>query len=994
MNRFKTVSAGGRGVCICCVALLCSTLPARAADPFDLWEQIKQLPADYDGARRWVEPNQYGLYRLDVPAWQNLLALAPPETSPTAWKDAPTIHLPMPDGRFEAFRLVNSPVLEPPLAAQHPDIQTYIVQGVDTPAAIGRLDFTPLGFHALVSAPGRRVFIDPALYANTGYYVVYDAAHAPQKDYRCSPPLPAPDEGGQAPTGQRISGNTLRIYRAAIAATGEYTQYYGGTVANALAGITTTLNRVNLVYERDLTLRMVLVAGNTTIIYTDPATDPFGSNPFNDVQAVIDGQIGSANYDIGHVFSVGSGGVAQLGSVCVNGSKARGYTALNPPQGDAFDIDYVAHEIGHQFRANHSFNGTAGSCSGNRNASTAWEPGSGSTIMAYAGICGSQNLQTASDDYMHYGSIAEMNTHLNGTGACSQNQPTGNAEPVVNAGPSYVIPISTPFALTAIATDADSNDTLTYCWEQLNAGAPLFRSYAPTTSPTRFFPRLQTILANGPNTLAETLPSTARTMTFVCTVRDNRAGGGGVDADSMTVTVEANAGPFLVTSPNTAVTWNGLTQQTVTWNVANTQLAPISSTSVSIMLSIDGGLSFPVTILAATPNDGSETITVPNIATTQARIKIQPVDNIYFDLSDANFTIIEVPESPALSMGQPVLDDPNLDGVLNPLECVLLHIDLSNVGVGTATGVEATLTSSTPGVSVVQPGGIYPAVAASGPPQSPIRPFRISTDAGLQCGTPAEFVLTVTSDNAPTIAVPFNLPVGQFVGGINTYDFSSDAVVPIPDGVGTLQNPSPGAPADSPVAVTGLFGVITNVTLSAHLTHTYMRDLVISLIAPDQTTIRLTNRHGGSRDNMGSSCTNRIFLTDAATSSVTNTNPPWTGQRRPFEPLSTFNGLTTASINGNWVFRAQDFVAVDTGSIRCWTLTLTVDSGANICPPGAGPCPPFSADVDASGQVNAADLAILLSDLGSLGPAVPGDVNQNGRCDQADLLYMLARIGQ
>jgi hypothetical protein len=322
--------------------------------------------------------------------------------------------------------------------------------------------------------------------------------------------------------------------------------------------------------------------------------------------------------------------------------------------------------MGHQYGGNHTFNGTTGSCGGNANSATAMEPGSGSTIMAYAGICGTDDLQPNSDDYFHAVSFDEIVAYTTTPGSAGNlgASPSGNTAPTVTpSGTSFTIPVRTPFALSATGTDADG-DALTYTWEQYDGGAlrtlntlskptgALFRSFGPTTSPARTFPKMSSILANttnastgtcpalpgGLNCWSEFLPTVARTMNFRVSVRDNNPAAGGVNSANAVVTSSGTA-PFLVTAPNTAVSFPGGTSQTITWNVAGTNVTPISTANVNILLSTDGGTTFPTTLAANTSNDGSQSVTLPVEESTQARVKVEAAGNIFFDVSDANFTI-------------------------------------------------------------------------------------------------------------------------------------------------------------------------------------------------------------------------------------------------------------------------------------------------------------------------------------------------------------------
>lgn len=619
--------------------------------------------------KRDILPVNYRTIFINYQLAQELLSTLPLEKDVLAGRAlAPVLELPSPSGRIERFSVTNSPIMEEGLASKYPEIMTFNGQGIDDPSATIRFDITPKGFHAMVLSPNGTWFIDPYFSEGTEYYISYykaDFYASLTRDKVVDCTVLSEEEIEEeirylAQTLGVTAGEQLRTYRIAAATTGEYTTFHGGTVTLGLAAVVTAMNRVNGVYEKEVSLRMILVANNDLIIYTNASTDPYtnnnGSTMLSQNQTTLDNLIGSANYDIGHVFSTGGGGIAGLGVVCRTGNKARGVTGLGSPIGDPFYIDYVAHEMGHQWGGNHSFNGSSGSCTGgNRNASTAYEPGSGSTIMAYAGICSPQNLQNNSDAYFHGVNLDEIiaySTTGSGNG-CAVVTQTGNLAPVVSvqAG-GFSIPISTPFELTGSATDGN-NDTLTYCWEQFDLGptgapgtpsgnAPIFRSFNPVTSPTRIFPRLTNLL-NNTTLMGEILPTYARTLTFRLTARDNRSTGGGTGKATMSFSVTANAGPFTVTYPNAADSILGNTTRTITWNVANTNLSPVNTANVKVMLSTNGGLTFPIVLAESTPNDGSEEIVIPSFPTTQGRIKIAAVGNVYFDISNVNFTIVDNP---------------------------------------------------------------------------------------------------------------------------------------------------------------------------------------------------------------------------------------------------------------------------------------------------------------------------------------------------------------
>jgi len=632
-------------------------------NPGGIWQDVNELGIQSQGQRDII-PDKYRTVAADIAALDNLLAQAPMEGQASGQSGPTVLALPMPDGTFQQFRIEEYPMLVPP----HPDIKTYKAYGLDDPTAVGNLDRTPAGFHGMIIAASGTIFIDPYSRGDVTHYLSYyrrDYGNFWGKTFNAEEPIIIPGgwQGGQHEHDVSIAastGPTRREYRLAAAATVEFTAFHSNAGDNeatkkqkAFNAITTTVNRVNSVYERDFAVRLNLINSQASIYASepDPYTNGSGATMLGENQSELDAKFGNANYDIGHVFSTGGGGIAGLGVVCASGNKARGVTGSSNPVGDPFDIDFVAHEMGHQFGANHTYNAdNAGSCTTGV-STTAYEPGGGTTIMAYAGICSNQNVQSNSDDHFHGGSfdeIVDFITDAGGGDSCAQKVNTGNAAPTVEAGASYTIPQNTPFVLTGSATDSG---TLLYAWEQFELGTvwdasqpgknvlpntdadaarPIFRSYSPVTVTHRNFPTMTNILDKSYKNTGESLPTRARTIPFRLTVRD---GQGGVAFDSTNVTVSTGSGPFRVTAPSSGSVWDPGSQQTVTWNVASTTAAPVSCANVDILLSTDGGQTFATTVLANTPNDGSQTVTIPNAVAINAVLKVQCANNIFFDAS-------------------------------------------------------------------------------------------------------------------------------------------------------------------------------------------------------------------------------------------------------------------------------------------------------------------------------------------------------------------------
>lgn len=680
------------------VMAMVSAHPANAS--LSLWSEI-------DTSKRTTVselfmPQEIGrVMRLDHEGMRKVLTAAPIEIQQAVKGSDLVIGMPRPEGGFGHYRVVETQVMHPDLAARYPSFKTYLAQDIDDPSVSARIDLTNVGFRAQIISPSATSYIEPRLKGDLTQYVVFNQSDdtSPPEPMNCEvtgqPVKPMPNALRKNLV-EPLSTNTIqRTYRLAVATTGEYTSAWGGTVAGGMSAVVTKVNRVNGIFERELAIRFELVANNDVLIFTNADADPY-SNASNyallaENQTTLDTLVGSANYDVGHVFNTAGGGVAAMSGVC-GLVKAWGVSGTNVPSANWIEVMVFAHELGHQLNASHTFNSVAtGNCANNYQSTV--EPGSGSTIMSYPGACSGHNLQGSKSGYFHAHNIAEVEAFVSdatGGGACGIAATISNRPPSLSVPASaYTIPARTPFMLTASAVDPEG-DHVTFSWEQMDQGpllqltdpvsfpdlgaGPLFRSFPPSTRPFRYFPSLPFILdyANDvPVTIhalvqgdalmpapwydllaAESLPTTSRTLNFRVTARDNRPGGGARSTRDVTVAVQGQAGPFRVTAPNSAVTWTPGSMQTVTWAVAGTAGAPISATHVEIALSLDGGNTFPVILANTVPNNGSATVLLPAAAkpTQRARIRVSAVGNIFFDIGDTDFTIASLNSPPEISL--------------------------------------------------------------------------------------------------------------------------------------------------------------------------------------------------------------------------------------------------------------------------------------------------------------------------------------------------------
>jgi subtilisin-like proprotein convertase family protein len=936
---------------------------------------------------------------------------------PTKKEGTPSkiVYFPNSNGELEGFRVVEKLIMSPELAAKYPKIKSFVGQGISKPEDRIRFSVSHNGVQSMiVHGKGDRTTFMQKASADGNDYVVYsnELSASSKAEFICNT-ASVLEKNTSGFTQKLVDDQQLRKYRLAISASGEYTVYHGGTKADALAAINATVTRINEIMETDLGVTLELVANNDLVIFTDAATDPYNGNLNNQVQNTLSTNIGEANYDVGHLFhkDTNNGNAGFIGAVCVDNKKGSGYSSAEIPEGDLFDLDFVTHEMGHQFGANHTWSFESES------TGVQAEPGSGSTIMAYAGIAEANNVASSGDDYFHYYSIFQIIEYLKTT-SCAEIIPLTNATPVIATIGDYVIPKSTAFVLTGSASDADVTDVLTFAWEQIDDGVVTnvtfgptnpsganFRSLKPTTDPQRYFPKLTRVVqgnltqANPTiNSAWETVSDVARELNFALTVRDNAVGGGQVNAELVKVEVVNSAGPFVLTSQASNEIYSAGSVQEVSWDVANTNTAPVNTNTVDILMSTDGGLSFPIALANNVPNDGSHPVLMPGNASTSARIMVKAYDNVFFAINSTNFTIQASPIVLEFGKLEFEICQPN-DWVI-PFTYKTFQ-GFNEVVTFSASGVPGVLSTNfspttatsnntavtlTLGNSGSLPEGNYPIdviATASGGTSSQVQLLLKVYDAtfpDVSLTTPSDGIIGVSlaphltwqNDDAYTSydvevamdasfsnlvdskTVIFNsyIPAalqqdatyywrvkprnscGEGAFGpafsfttkqINCKSFEANGLPSVITSVGT------------PVVTSKISFVedlpVADVNINLNISHTYLEDLVISLISPAGTKVVLTSSSCGSLRNI-----NATFDDDGSPFACMN-NPAISGVVKPLGSLSSFNG---ESLFGEWTLEIRDNAPSDGGTLNAFSL--------DICVEGA-----FRPDVDEDGVFDDGD---------------------------------------
>lgn len=648
------------------------------AQNFWTFTEESDIPASYLQEREII-PISYTSWAVQIDGLKKALKKAPDEFDKARESKEILIDIPLPDGSLMPFRIFETSSMMKGLALKFPEIRSYAGYGASNKKYRIRCGVNLHGFYASILSPEGTIYIDRISNQQTKYYISYYTrdhfVEAEEHSFSCgvqdagTDPLEnvLGDFDFTGELGDHIEKNEnrdpsepiqLRTYRLAIGCTGEWGIKQGGTIAGALSQLVISVDRINQVFENEIAVRFLLIEDNDQIIFLNGATDPYenaneGGSLLGQNTAILNQIIGFSNYDMGHVYTASCtdvGGIAFLECVC-KGNKGGGVTCHYSNNIIVMSVRVTCHEMGHQFGANHTFN----NCNGNESGSNAFEPGSGSTIMSYGGLCGPElNIVNVADDYYHNNSLEEMINYsrdFEGNNCATKVETSNNTpEATISMESGFFIPISTPFELTGEAYDPDGDD-MTYNWEQMNLGpasvpgmpnvnSPIFRSVYPGESTTRVFPEISKIITMNYDK-TEVLPTYDRDLDFRFIIRDNNMEGGGVDWAEISFEATSSAGPFLVGYPNGSESFEVGEAVNVTWDVANTTNNLVDCQRVDIYLSTDGGYTYPYKLFSEAPNDGIQEITIPNTPTNQARIKIKGSGNIFFDISNGNFQILE-----------------------------------------------------------------------------------------------------------------------------------------------------------------------------------------------------------------------------------------------------------------------------------------------------------------------------------------------------------------